>query len=159
MRLQGEKAKGNNQVVPFKEGGTYAYIEKILYTPEMKLSNLKLNPSVRIKYDDVVQDRCFKLGSSDNQLSRGTITTSLTQQDKDDIIISNENFEPTNIDPKSYFSNDKFASEKNVIKSANEAPGRVDEKGNPTISSAVSGIMKEDKIIPQVSATGPEGYY
>ncbi len=158
LTLQGEKAKGNYQVIPTKEGGTFAYVDKVYYTPDMKQANLKLNATVRIKYADPVQDRCLEIASN-KQLAKGTITTSLTQRDKDDVIISNENFDPAKIDPKTYFSGDKFESEKKVIKSATEVPGRVDEKGKPVISTSVAGIMNGDKIVPQQPSTGPEGYY
>ncbi len=158
LTLQGESAKGHNQVINFKEGGTFAYITKVPYSPEMKLSNLKLNSTIRIKYPDAVQDRCLEMAIN-KQLAKGTITTTLTQRDKDDIIISNEKFDPATIDPNTYFASDKFSSEKKVIKSANDVPGRVDENGKPTISTAVSGIMSGDKVVPQKSTDNPNGYY
>jgi tetratricopeptide (TPR) repeat protein len=158
FKLQGEKVKGKYQVIYFKEGGTFAYVDKVLYTPEMKKSELKLNANIRIKYADEVQDRCLEVASN-KPLAKGTITTSLTQRDKDDIIISNDNFDPAKIDPKTYFANDKFETEKKVIKSANAVPGEVTESGAPTISTAVAGIANGDKIVPQRESTGAEGYY
>ena len=158
MTIQGEKAKGRNQVISLKEGGTFAYVDKIAYTPDMKNSELKLSSTVRIKYPDEVQDRCLDIVSN-KTLEKGMVTTSLTQRDKDDVIISNENFDPAKVDPKSYFSADKFESEKSVIKSANAPEGYVNEKGNPTISSSVAGIVNGDKVVEQKNSNGPDGYY
>lgn len=98
LTLQGESAKGHNQVINFKEGGTFAYITKVPYSPEMKTANLKLNSTIRIKYLDPVQDRCLEMAIN-KQLAKGSITTTLTQRDKDDIIISNEKFDPATLSP------------------------------------------------------------
>jgi tetratricopeptide (TPR) repeat protein len=158
MSLQGESAKGGHQVISYKDGGTFTYSDKILYTPELKKSTLRLNATIRIKYADEAQDRCLTIASN-VELAKGTITTSLTQRDKDDIIISNENFDAGKVDPKTYYSKDKFENEKSVIKSANSPTGYVGKKGDPTISTMVSGIVDGDKVVPQKPSTGPEGYY
>src|SRR4051812_9953966 len=90
MSLQGESAKGGHQVISYKDGGTFTYSDKIAYTPDLKKSTLKLNATIRIKYPDEAQDRCLTIASN-HELAKGTVTTSLTQRDKDDVIISNEN--------------------------------------------------------------------
>jgi len=40
--LQGEKYKDNNKVIPFKEGGTFSYVDTIPYTDEMMVSDFEV---------------------------------------------------------------------------------------------------------------------
>lgn len=65
---QGEKVKGNNQVVPFKEGANVTMKSSFAYKPEMKKSELYLT------FDAKVKNKTVKL--PDVKIGEGVIATS-----------------------------------------------------------------------------------
>jgi tetratricopeptide (TPR) repeat protein len=87
MYLLGEKVKnvpdGEYARIKYKSGGSFTYIRKVEYIPEMKNSNLTLDYTVKFnaKYDELQQ---CKSGSKDSAV-RGTITTALLVKPTDDV--------------------------------------------------------------------------
>lgn len=65
---QGEKVKGNNQVVPFKEGANVTMKSSFAYKPEMKKSELYLT------FDAKIKNKTVKL--PDVKIGEGVIATS-----------------------------------------------------------------------------------
>ena len=65
---QGEKVKGNNQVVPFKEGANVTMKSSFAYKPEMKKSELYL------AFDAKIKNKTVKL--PDVKIGEGVIATS-----------------------------------------------------------------------------------
>ena len=65
---QGEKVQGNNQVIPYKEGGNITMKSSFAYKPEMKKSELYLT------FDAKVKNKVVKL--PDLKIGEGVIATS-----------------------------------------------------------------------------------
>ena len=65
---QGEKVQGNNQVIPYKEGGNITMKSSFTYKPEMKKSELYLT------FDAKVKNKVVKL--PDLKIGEGVIATS-----------------------------------------------------------------------------------
>lgn len=65
---QGEKVQGNNQVIPYKEGGNVTMKSSFTYKPEMKKSELYLT------FDAKVKNKVVKL--PDLKIGEGVIATS-----------------------------------------------------------------------------------
>lgn len=84
---QGEDAAGNYEVIPYATGKSFAYTDKIAYTPAMSESNLEL----RIKGSKGSKEQSF----DPIPLVAGVITTPYLMQNDDKPTMSKDNFKRT----------------------------------------------------------------
>jgi tetratricopeptide (TPR) repeat protein len=84
---QGEDAAGNYEVIPYATGKSFAYTDKIAYTPAMSEGNLEL----RIKGSKGSKEQSF----DPIPLAPGVITTPYLMQNDDKPTMSKDNFKRT----------------------------------------------------------------
>jgi tetratricopeptide (TPR) repeat protein len=105
----GKEVKGA-QIIDPKDGGSFTYVDKVAYTPELKKSELVLHLAVKLNHGDELIDQCLDV--KPYTLTYGTITTSLTAKNNDEVIISNENFDASTV-TKAQLADNRFEKEKN----------------------------------------------
>ena len=126
---QGEKVKGNNQVIPQKEGANVTMKSSFTYKPEMKKSELYLTFDAKIK-NKTVKLPDVKIGEgviATSELADAATATAAIAADKFQRIIKDANImfliQQANLRAKE-LNSDAIKEWKDLVKNADEAPNQ-----------------------------------
>ncbi len=146
VTIQGEKATGNGQTIPYKAGGTVNYTDVIAYSPDMEHADLMATGNAKKGKKEIDVEPM--------KIADGTITTPFWVQNDDKALIGTDNFVRT--------TEETYSAEINYLKGKSNVRGGEykdqDVKDMEVwMADAQVNPKKAPKSVNIVSYASPEG--
>lgn len=146
VAIQGEKATGNGQTIPYKAGGTVNYTDVIAYSPDMEHADLMATGTAKKGKKE--------LDVEPMKIADGTITTPLWVQNDDKAILGTDNFVRTT--EETYSAEINYLKGKSDVRSGEYKDSDIKDL-EAWMADAQVNPKKAPKSVNLVSYASPEG--
>lgn len=147
IRVQGEKATGNGEVIQYKPGGKVTYTDVVAYTPDMEATDLMVTGKV-------FKGEKEKSEITPTKIADATIITPYLVHKDFKVIIAKDEFK--RVTPETFLAQINYDKGKSIVK-----PGELKEDDIKAFKEFLAGAQVNPKIaIKGINITGfasPEG--